>query len=213
MRDTRLLPLALLLVLVAAVAGCANPADGKTEAEVGDAVESGAATAAESAGETYVIGDGSTITWVGSKVTGSHDGGFNEFDGEIVVVDGDPAKSTVTVNIDATSIWADNDRLTGHLKSDDFFAVETYPTATFQSTSIEKTEDGYAVTGNLDLHGVVKSVTFPAQITVDGDSVSAQAEFVLKRFDWGIVYPGKPDDLIRDEVVINLNLQATKAAA
>ena len=69
--------------------------------------------------------------------------------------------------------------------------------------------DGYSVTGTLDLHGVTKNISFPATIEVSDDGVRAQAEFVIKRFDFGIVYPGKADDLIRDEVVIRLDLQAS----
>ena len=103
----------------------------------------------------------SSIEFTGSKVTGKHDGGFEEFAGSIELVDEDPTASRVTIEIDTASLWADDDRLTKHLKSPDFFEVETYPRATFESTSIKRTEEGYVVTGNLDLHGVTKSVSFP----------------------------------------------------
>ena len=62
------------------------------------------------------------------------------------------------------------------------------------------------------MHGVTKSITFPAAIEMAEGEVRASAEFFVKRFDWNIVYPGKPDDLIRDEVVIRLDLVATPAA-
>ncbi len=202
-----------LMLLAGLAAGCSNPADGKPEAQVSDAKpETGSST--QEGGAYYAIADGSTITWVGSKVTGSHDGGFNNFSGAVMLgPDGQPESSSVEVLIDATSIWSDNDRLTGHLKSADFFEVETYPTAEFSSTSIEKTADGYSITGNLTMHGVTKSITFPAQISVTDSEVTAQAEFSIKRFDWGIEYKGKADDLIRDEVVIRFDLRATPADA
>jgi polyisoprenoid-binding protein YceI len=114
----------------------------------------------------------------------------------------------VKVLIDTTSMWADDDRLTKHLKSPDFFDVESLPEAIFESTAIEATEAGYTVTGNLTLHGVTKSISFPAQMEIAPDRVTAQAEFFVKRFDFDIVYPGKPDDLIRDEVVIKFDLVA-----
>ena len=82
------------------------------------------------------------------------------------------------------------------------------PESTFESTAIEASAEGYTVTGNLMLHGVTKSVSFPAQIEIAPDRVTAQAEFFVKRFDFDIVYPGKPDDLIRDEVVIKFDLVA-----
>ena len=71
--------------------------------------------------------------------------------------------------------------------------------------------DGYEVTGNLELHGVTKSITFPATIVVEDGRITAEAEFFIRRTDFGILYPGKPDDLIRDEVVIRLDLIALPA--
>jgi polyisoprenoid-binding protein YceI len=199
----------LLLMLVLLAVACANPADDKPEAAVGDA----APAPEKHEGVTFVIDpEQSTLSFVGSKITGSHDGGFNRFGGTIELVDNDPTASHVTIEIDATSLWADDDRLTEHLKSPDFFEVETYPEASFESTSIEQTADGYTVTGNLTLHGVTKSVSFPAQIEVGESGIGARAEFFVKRFDFGIVYPGKPDDLIRDEVVIGFDLVATPEA-
>lgn len=188
--------------------GCANPADDSTEAVVKEAEPK---PAAETVGTAFVISDESSIGFVGSKVTGSHDGGFNAFDGEIIVPDGDIEKSSVTVTIDTTSLWADHPKLTEHLKSPDFFDVANFPTARFTSTGIAKSEEGYTLTGNLDLHGVTKSVSFPANISIEDGRVNAQAEFFVQRFDFGIVYPGKADDLIRDEVVIKLDLVAVPA--
>lgn len=201
------LPLFAILILLAAV-GCANPADGKSEAVV---AEPEAQPTEKAEGVVHTIGEGSSVSWVGSKVSGKHEGGFENFEGEIVLVNDDPTASRVDVTIDMTSIWSDDERLTGHLKSDDFFETETYPTATFSSTSIVESDEGYSVTGNLDMHGVEKSITFPATITVGEGTVEAMAEFVIKRFDWNIEYKGRADDLIRDEVVITFDLKATTA--
>jgi len=102
----------------------------------------------------------------------------------------------------------DEEQLTGHLKTADFFDVAKYPKATFISTKIEPgTANGatHMVTGNFDLHGVKKSISFPATIQVAPDSVSINAEFSVNRKDFGINYPGKADDLIRDAVVIKLS--------
>ena len=205
-------PLALGLAAALALTGCANPADDKPQAEVKEQTEAPAGRLA--AGDVYVIGEGSTLNFVGSKVTGSHDGGFHTFGGEIVVVDNEVTRSRVTIDIDATTLWSDNEKLTGHLKSADFFDVEAHPTASFASTRIDPNPsgEGYLVTGNLDLHGVTKSITFPAMITIADGLVAAEAEFVIQRFDWGIEYKGKADDLIRDEVVVRLDLNAIPKA-
>jgi len=193
------------LLAVIALAGCAaDPAADKPDAEVSEAQpETGSAPG----GTMLAFSEDSAITWVGSKVTGQHNGGFKIFDGEVNLVNADPTASSVSVTIDATSLWSDNEDLTGHLKSPDFFDVATFPTATFRSTSIEAAGAGYTVTGNLNLHGVEKSISFPAEIEVADGSVSVSASFALKRMDFGIVYPGKKDDLIRDEVALTLYLQ------
>lgn len=200
--------LLMLAVVALGATGCPDPAADKPDAVVAEP----APAPAEVSGQTFTITDESTIGFVGSKVTGSHDGGFNEFDGSITLVNGNPVGSSVNLNIDATSIWADNERLTGHLKSADFFEVETYPEATFESTDISANPDGgYTVTGNLTLHGVTKSISFPASIEVADDAIKANAEFAIKRFDFGIEFKGKADDLIRDDVVVRFDLKAVPA--
>lgn len=206
MSRSRYLAQALALAVLAAGFGCANPADDKPAAVVKEA--EGAKPPQASTGERYVIGEGSKIGFVGSKVTGQHDGGFQSFTGEVSLVDGRPELSRIEIIINTASLWADNERLTNHLKSADFFDVETHPRAIFRSTAIVPEGVGYRVTGDLDLHGVTKSISFPARISVEPDRVSSQAEFSIKRFDFGIAYPGKADDLIRDEVVVRLDLVA-----
>jgi polyisoprenoid-binding protein YceI len=157
--------------------------------------------------------EGSKVSFVGAKVTGKHDGGFNTFGGIIEVVDGDATKSRVRASINMDSVWSDSEKLTGHLKSPDFFGVEQFPEASFVSTSIAKKDDKFEVTGNLTLHGVTKGITFPAAITVSADEVVVAADFAINRKDFGIVYAGKADDLIADNVALKLDLHAKKKAA
>lgn len=152
----------------------------------------------------------SKLSWVGAKVTGRHEGSFGTFGGIIEVVAGDVTRSRVRAEIDMNSVTTTPEKLVGHLKSADFFSVPEFPTAQFISTSIAKTEAGYAVTGNLTLHGVTKSITFPASITVTDAEVTVLADFAINRKDFGIVYPGKPDDLIGDDVALKLELHAKK---
>jgi polyisoprenoid-binding protein YceI len=198
----------VVAVALLGAAGCADPSKGKAQAVVAEAEPAPVAVN----GRQYVVADGSTVGFVGSKVTGSHEGGFNTFSGEIMLVNNDPVASSVKLTIDTISLWADNDRLTGHLKSADFFDVEAHPVATFESTKIEASDGGFTVTGNLDLHGVTKSISFPADIEVGEEAIKAQAEFAIKRFDFDIAYKGKADDLIRDDVVIKFLLIATSEA-
>jgi polyisoprenoid-binding protein YceI len=188
--------------------GCANPADDKPVADVSEAAPAPETVAPAAGASAYTIAGGSSLTWVGSKVTGSHEGGFSSFSGSIVAASDNLESAQISIEIDTTSIFSDNERLTGHLKSADFFDVATHATAIFQTTQITKSDVGYDVTGNLSLHGVTKSISFPAQVGVDGDALTATAEFVINRTDFEINYKGKADDLIRDEVVIAFNITA-----
>jgi polyisoprenoid-binding protein YceI len=118
------------------------------------------------------------------------------------------------VDIDMTTVSVDVPKLTAHLKTADFFDVEKYPHARFTSTTIRPGgENGatHTVSGNLDLHGVTRSITFPATIRVAPDEVDADAEFAIDRKAFGIVYPGVPDDLIKDQVLVKLSVRAKKA--
>jgi polyisoprenoid-binding protein YceI len=112
------------------------------------------------------------------------------------------------------SVFTDADGLTDHLKTADFFDVAKYPKASFVSTKIvpdtAKGANNYTVTGDLELHGTKKAVTFPATITVNDSEVGVKSEFAINRKDFGIIYAGKTDDLIRDDVVLRLDLKAPR---
>jgi len=208
-----------IVVLTTALAACEDPAVGKPKAQVGSAKPTATATAGSTAGAGQPVklalnAEKSKVQWVGSKVTGKHEGGFKTISGSVESKDGKIEGGQVTVEIDMTSIYSDSNRLTGHLQSDDFFAVEKFPKSTFQSTQVKKGgADGatHEVTGNLTLRGETKSITFPATIGLTADSLTVKAEFSINRKDFGIVYEGKKDDLIRDDVVIKLDLAVPRS--
>jgi len=196
--------------------GCAeNPADDVEKAKVEDADKTASAPAApEPAVEktVFVFSDSSKIEFTGSKVTGSHDGGFSNFVGKFEVAgDALAPRGRHSVIIDMNSIYTDNEKLTEHLKSEDFFHVDDFPMARFDlDEAVAKGDDQYELSGTLDLHGVAKKITFPATVKVGEATnlVDFNAEFAINRKDFNIVYPGKPDDLIRDEVVMKLTVSA-----
>jgi polyisoprenoid-binding protein YceI len=199
-----------LLVLGTAVllAGCSDPADSVSKASTSSTTNT--ATAVVNAQE-YIIQPDSKIDFIGSKVTGKHDGGFKTFDGNVSVAEGKVVGATV--KIDMQSTWSDNEKLTGHLKSPDFFDVEKFPTSTFTVTKVEGTGDTATVIGNLELHGVTKAISFPAKVHLGDDALHVTADFAINRKEFGIVYPGKTDDLIRDDVVIRFDLKAAPKKA
>lgn len=202
--------IAVALGLALSITACSNPADGKPQAKVEEAApKDKVATPAASSGAYAVNTESSKLGFVGSKVTGSHPGGFKTFTATVDPKDGKIDGGSVSVEIDVDSMFTDSDDLTTHLKGPDFFDATAHPKATFQSSEIKAGgSDGHShtVVGNLGLHGVTKKITFPANIAMDGDTVTVKTEFSINRKDFEIAYAGKPDDLIRDEVVIKLDL-------
>jgi polyisoprenoid-binding protein YceI len=195
------------------LSSCANPADNKTKAIITNTNTAAQSTpvAKKAIGEAVAItAENSKVEFTGSKVTGKHEGGFKNFTGNIDLVNGKPEESQVSFEIQMNSVFTNAEGLTKHLQTGDFFDVEKFPTASFVSGKIEpdseKGAGNYTVMGGLTLRGVTKTITFPAKITVDADKVGVESEFVINRKDFGIVYAGQADDLIRNEVVIRLNL-------
>lgn len=211
MRMKKLQGIVLPLLLVA---GCSNPADNVPAAQVSGETNAPSAIAAPANAKSYVVTPrNSKIEFIGSKVTGSHNGGFTNFVGELKAADGKLLESGNRVVIATDSIWSDNGRLTGHLKSPDFFDVAKFPTAVFETTAISGEGTNSTVTGNLTLHGITKQISFPAAISVTPENLSVNAEFAINRFDFNMQYPGKADDLIRKEVVLKLTVNATPGKA
>jgi polyisoprenoid-binding protein YceI len=191
---------------------CADPAANKPKASVGEATSE--KTAPKQGGETLTVSpENSQIDFVAAKVTRSHNGSFKQFSGTIDLLNSDPLQSLVSVSIDTPSVVTDEADLTKHLQTPDFFDVAKFPKASFVSTKIEQsTAPGatHSITGNFDLHGVKKSISFPATIQVAPTSVSVNAEFAINRKDFNLTYPGKADDLIKDGVVIKLSLNVPR---
>lgn len=204
-------------LVVLALAACEDPATGKARAVTTEATPVVAEAKPGTSDTVRYTFDQTTskIEWTGSKVTGKHEGGFKTFAGAISLVDRTLEKSSVTVDIDTDSLFADVDKLQGHLRSEAFFDVAKFPKASFASTALTKGGEkgaSHTVRGNLTLHGVTKSIGFPATIKTNPGGVEVDAEFAINRKDFGLVYPGKPDDLIRDDVVIRLTIRSRKPA-
>jgi polyisoprenoid-binding protein YceI len=207
-----------LAVLITGALACDDPAKDAAKAKVSEATTTAAAATtpppSAAATESLTIDpQASKVEFVGSKVTGKHEGSFPTFTGKIDLVGGKPETSKIKVDIDTTSVKTDDEKLTGHLKSPDFFDTEKFPKASFESTSVKPGgEKGatHTITGNLDLHGQKKTITIPATIKVEADAVTAKSEFAINRKDFGINYAGKANDLIRDDVVIKLDIKAPR---
>ena len=156
------------------------------------------------------------ITFVGRKVIGSHDFVFKTWKGYAALNDGAVAGGNLGFEIKTESVVADEGnrskwtpKLEKHMKDPDFFDVAKFPTATFTSSEITATPgkpDAVTVTGLLTIKGIAKTVTFPATVRQAEGKLSAEAALTINRQDFGIAYPGKPDNLIQDDVVITIKV-------
>ncbi len=197
---------AALSLLVASSLGCAP--DLREGRAVAVLVPDAQATE-PAAGDSLAIDPSrSRVHALGAKITGTHDVSFPSFTGQLKLDGGTPTALSVTV--DMNGMKSDNDKLTGHLRSPDFFDVARFPTAAFASTTVAAGSDRagatHTVTGDLTIHGITQRVSFPASFELTGDAMKARAEFVIDRQDFGIAYPGMPDDLIKDEVALTIEL-------
>ncbi|MBC5838824.1 YceI family protein [Flavobacterium muglaense] len=132
---------------------------------------------------------GSTINWVGKKVTGQHNGTVNLKDGALVFKGTKLAGGTFTV--DMTSLTATDltgeyqGKLNGHLKGEDFFGTEKFPTSVLVFKTIgTKSKDLYTVTADLTIKGITKPVTF--EMAVKGNT--ATTKFMVDRTKYDIKY-------------------------
>ena len=110
---------------------CQSPVSNSTPAVVQEVVEKKKVTPAASV--KYVFTENSAIGFTGSMPALSHTGGFKEFTGHFHIADGKPVGNNHKVVIDMNSTWTDNEGLTWHLKSPDFFDVKKYPQSKFHS--------------------------------------------------------------------------------
>ncbi|MFC1572284.1 YceI family protein [Candidatus Eisenbacteria bacterium] len=152
-----------------------------------------------------------------SHVTGS----FTEFSGELIYDAEKPEKSSISLTINAASIDTKNERRDGHLRGEDFFHVEAYPTITFASKEIvrDKDKEVFKVTGDLTIRGVTKSVVVDVEILGFGEIAGMgyrgglSATTKINRKDFGLKWNKILETggaLIGDEVQIDFPLEVVR---
>lgn len=149
----------------------------------------------------------SSVKVKGAKVTKAHEIVFSDFSGGYTL-QGEQVRS-IRVVVKTAALTTDSEKLVSHLQSDDFLNSAVVPEATFAGEISLGGVEGkgtHTVKGKMNLHGVEKDLSFPATIELTPTQIKGQAEFSINRHDFGIAYPGKPDDLIQDGVVFNISL-------
>ena len=140
--------------------------------------------------------------------------GFNKFDAVLDLDAKRPENSKINVTIDASSIDSRVPVFDEHLRGEDFFQTDQYPTISFVATSIEsKGDSGYAVTGDLTMKGVTKPITLDASIVAtmhpfrEVPVVGVSASGQLKRSDWNL---GAYAPSVSDEVTLSIEVEMLK---
>ena len=183
---------------------------------------------------TTTLAPASTITW---KIDPAHSraefkvkhmmisnvkGSFSSLTGTLIEDTADPTRSQVEATIDISSITTGDEQRDAHLKSADFFHHEQHPVMTFKSSKIEKKGDEeYAVTGDLTVRGVTKSLTFavegpgaPGKDPWGNTRIGLSATTKINRKDFGLTWNAALETggiLVGEEVQIVLDVQFIKA--
>lgn len=167
----------------------------------------------------------STFEWIGEKVAGAHNGTINIQSGTLDLHANKISGGSFVIDMNSIQCldlkdpkW--NEKLVGHLKSDDFFSVAKHQTAKFVITKAveQKGENGnnYMITGNLTIKGITHEISFPAKISMSGNTIKASADFKVNRTKWNIKYGSGSffdnlgDKAIADDFQVKINLTATK---
>ncbi len=138
----------------------------------------------------------SKIEFVGKKTDGKHAGGFKKFTSKATVNHEEPEKGSLEIEIDTTSLWSDDEKLTNHLKNPDFFDVRKYPKITFKSKAIltEKEEPKAKIKGEMTILDKTVEIEVPCSVVIAEKSIEVDATFSIDRTRWGMTYgEGKID--------------------
>lgn len=214
--------LVLNIFLLATAISFTSCGDKAKEAETKDAED---AATAEITAVTYKANTSkSSIEWKGFKPTGSHFGTIEINQGELSVSDNSIDSGNFTIDMNSIVVndipkeEEDNAKLTGHLKSADFFDVEKYPNSKFEITKIETVDGKTMLSGNLTMKDATNNISFPVSTEMKGDMLMLTSEtFTIDRSKWNVKYGSKSffdnlgDQFINDGIELKISLVANKA--
>jgi polyisoprenoid-binding protein YceI len=149
-------------------------------------------------------------------------GAFNEFEGSVVVDGADLTASTAALTIQAASIDTRNEQRDGHLRSNDFLAMEEFPQLSFVSTDVKQTgATSLELTGDLTIKGVTNSVTVPFEFEGAATDpfgnlrVGFEGAVTISRKDYGVTWNAALETggvLVSDKIVLEFEVSAIKTA-
>ncbi|MEO0472946.1 MAG: YceI family protein, partial [Bacteroidota bacterium] len=212
--------LIMFLTLGLMFAACSKAPEGKkVAAEAAQEVQ----TLSEKVDTLSVDLASSQVEWLGTKPGGdSHQGNISIKSGYLLVLDNMIAGGEFVLDMTSIAVTdlsgGKKTDLEGHLKTGDFFEVETYPEATFTITNTSENDQDSAystlITGNLAMKDSLKAIEIPAQVVVaDGVLKAETPQFTIDRTQWGVMYRSGiigtvKDKLINDQVGLRIQLNA-----
>ncbi len=145
-------------------------------------------------------------------------GDFTQFDIDLKIDPENLANSTVSASIDTSTVDMRHEGLNKHLKNQDFFNIEQFPTMSFETTGVTQNGEGkLAVAGNLTLLGVTKPVTLDVTVNKIGEHPMRKVPWVgfnatanIKRSDFGMNYAVPA---VGDDIKISIGLEGSLKAA
>ena len=146
-------------------------------------------------------------------------GAFNEFEGSATVDVNDATRSRVSLAIQAASIDTRNGQRDAHLRSNDFFDMETHPEISFVSTDVHAIDGNYRVTGDLTIKGVTKPVVVDFEYTgtaIDpygNTRVGFEGQTTINRKDWGVNWNAALEAggvLVSEKVTLEFEISAIR---
>lgn len=209
------------LLILTVSSGLLFASCGKSDTKAVDTKDAGDVASATEQSVTYNIDkEGSEVIWTGSKVLqGGHTGTIAISEGSLSTENGTISAGNFVVDMSSIMEAGNDDeesrtKLVGHLKSADFFNVDTFSTATFEI--IEGGAD--KVKGNLTIKGITKQIEIPVTTETTDDGLVASSTFTINRNDWGITWGNGSthkidflkDNFINDNIEFDVRLVATK---
>ena len=164
----------------------------------------------------------SSIKWIGSKVTSSHEGNVSVLKGALSINHGTLVGGEIAIDmssITCTDIESEkkNQYLVDHLNDEDFFNTESFPIAIIQIDKVIKGKgDDYNIAALLTIKGITNPIVFDASFDMVGKSFTANAKIVIDRTKWGIKYGSGSffenlgDKMILDEISFEVLLKSLK---
>tara|TARA_B100001142_G_scaffold329451_1_gene392826 strand:- start:2489 stop:3079 length:591 start_codon:yes stop_codon:yes gene_type:complete len=164
----------------------------------------------------------STVKWIGSKITSSHEGNVSIEKGALAIDHGKLNGGSFTINMNSITCSdiesaKKNKYLVDHLKNEDFFNVKDFPFANINITQVLKVKGNtYKIYADLTIKGITHPIIFQADVDINGLNYSARAKIIIDRTKWNIVYKSGSifkdlgDKFIYDEIEFEIFLLSVK---